>query len=156
MRKLLAVPVAVGLVLIPVVAFADGSGTSPLSNEELAWDTSSVTTTATSWASIPALSGQAGGCNVDGISVAVTVNVAGDPFELRVTDGSNVLEPSHATFFPPGSSAVETFSADFVGGQESNNTPLTTQVEWRLLDSSGSATLHAGSVVVLPGGSHCG
>jgi hypothetical protein len=102
------------------------------------------------------LGGLVGGCNVDGISVAVTLNVTGKPFEVRATDGSNILEPSYATFRPPGSSTVETFSATFVGGTETNNTPLTTQVQWRLLASGGSATLQGGSVVVLPGGSHCG
>ena len=155
MRKLLAVPVAVGLV-IPAVAFAGCQVTSPLSSQELAWDTTSVSTTSTSWASIPALSGLAGGCNVDGISVAVTLNVTGEPFELQVTNGSNTLNPSTATFFPPGSSTVETFSANFVGGQETNDTALTTQVQWRLVASGGSATLQSGSAVVLPGGNHCG
>jgi hypothetical protein len=156
MRKWLALPVAVGIVVIPLVAFASGSATSPLSNQELAWDTSQISTSSTSWASIPALGGLVGGCNVDGISVAVTLNVTGKPFEVRATDGSNILEPSYATFRPPGSSTVETFSATFVGGTETNNTPLTTQVQWRLLASGGSATLQGGSVVVLPGGSHCG
>ena len=156
MRKLLILPLAVALVLVPVVAFASGSATSPLSNEELAWSTSAVSTTTTSWASIPALSGQDGGCNVDGISVAVTLNVTGSPIEVRVTNGPNILNPSNAIFRPPGGSHVETYSADFVGGQEANNTPLATQVEWRLVSSGGSTTLKSGSVVVLPGGDHCG
>ena len=156
MRKLLAVPIAVGLVLIPVVAFASGSVTSPVSSQELAWETGPVSTATTSWVSIPALSGLAGGCDVDGISAAVTLNVAGDPTELRVTDGPNVLNPSTATFRPPGGSTVETFSANFVGGQETNHKSLTTQVQWRLVASGGSATLQGGSAVVLPGGSHCG
>src|ERR1700722_11255686 len=107
MRKLLVLPVAVGLILIPVVAFASGSVTSPVSTQELAWDTSALSTTTTSWTSIPALSGLAGGCNVDGISVAVTLNVDGGSFELRVTDGPNVLNPSKA-IFPPTGSPVQT------------------------------------------------
>jgi len=51
---------------------------------------------------------------------------------------------------------VETFSTSFAGGQETGNTPLTTQVQWRRVTGGGSATLHAGSVVLVPGGSHCG
>jgi len=156
MRKLLALPVAAGVVLLPVAAFASGSVTSPVSGQELAWDTSPVSTATSSWASIPALSGLSGGCNVDGISVAVTLNVTGKPFELRVTDGPNILNPSNTTFHPSGSSTVETFSANFVGGQELNNTPLAVEVKWRLVASGGSATLQGGSVVVLPGDSHCG
>lgn len=155
MRKLLVLPVVVVVVLIPVVAFASGSATSPVSTQELAWDTSAISTSSTSWTSIPALSGEAGGCNVDGISAAVTVNADGGAFELRVTDGPNVLNPSKAIFAPTGS-AVATFSADFVGGQETNNVALTIQVEWRLVASGASTTLKAGSVVVLPGGDHCG
>jgi hypothetical protein len=155
MRKLLALPFVLGLVLIPVVAFASGSVTSPVSTQELAWDTSAMSTTTTSWTSIPALSGMAGGCNVDGISVAVTLNADGGAFELRVTDGPNVLNPSKAIFTPTGS-AVATFSADFVGGQETNNEPLAIQVQWRQMTSGVTATLKDGSVVVLPGGSHCG
>jgi hypothetical protein len=114
MRKLLVLPLVVVVVLIPVVAFASGSGTSPVSTQELAWDTSAISTSSTSWTSIPALSGEAGGCN------------------------------------------VATFSAEFVGGQETNNEALTIQVEWRLVASGASTTLKAGSVVVLPGGDHCG
>jgi hypothetical protein len=155
MRKLLVLPVVVAIVLIPVVALASGSVTSPVSTQELAWDTSAISTTSTSWTSIAALSGLGGGCNVDGISVAVTLNATGGPFQLRVTDGPNVLMPTTTTFIP-ASSQVETFSADFVGGQELNNEVLATEVQWRLLDSGGSATLKGGSVVVLPGGSHCG
>jgi hypothetical protein len=156
MRKLLVLPVAVAFVLLPVVAFASGSTTSPLSTEELAWDTATVSTVNTSWATIPSLSNLVGGCNVDGISVAVTLNATGDPFELRVTDGSNILNPSFATFRPPGGADVETFAATFVGGQETNNKVLATQVQWRLVATGGSATLQGGSVVVLPGGDHCG
>ena len=156
MRKLLVLAGAAGLVLLPAAAaFASGSVTSPVSGQELAWDTTPVSTATTSWVSIPALSGLAGGCNVDGISVAVTVNVTGKPLELRVTNGPNTLNPSSVTF-RPGGTAVETFSANFAGGPETNNTPLVTQVQWRLVTVGGSATLHAGSVVVLPGDSHCG
>jgi hypothetical protein len=154
-RKLLALPVAAVLVLIPVVAFASGSTTSPVSTQELAWDTANISTSTTTWASIPALSGEAGGCNVDGVSVAVTLNVKGNPIELRVTDGPNILNPSFATFRPPGGAAVETFSANFAGGQETNNEALAMQVQWRLV-ASGQATLVGGSVIVLPGGNHCG
>jgi hypothetical protein len=153
---LLVLPVVVVVVLIPVVAFASGSVTSPVSSQELAWDNAKVSTATTSWATIPALSGLGGGCNVDGISVAVTLNLAGRPFELRATDGPNILNPSFATFRPPGGSTVETFSANFVGGQETNDHSLTTKIQWRLVTSGGSATLQGGSVVVLPGGGHCG
>ena len=156
MRKSLVLAGAAGLVLVPAVAFADGAVTSPVSGQELAWDTAPVATATTSWAPIPALSGLAGGCNVDGISVAVTVNVTGNPLKLRVTNGPNILNPSSVTFRPPGGSGVETFSANFVGGPETNNTPLATRVQWRLATAGGSATLHGGSVVVLPGDSHCG
>jgi hypothetical protein len=156
MRKLLTVPVAIGLVLVPAVALSGCLVTSPVSSQELAWDTTSVSTTSTSWASIPALSGQAGGCNVDGISTAVTVNVTGAPFELRVSDGPNILNPSTTTFLPSGRSTPETFSANFVGGQETGNTPLTIEVQWRLVTSGGTTTLQGGSAVVLPGDSHCG
>lgn len=155
MRKLLVLAGAVGLALVPVAAVADGSSTSPVSDQELGWDTSAVSTTTTAWAAIPALSGLAGGCNIDGISAAVTVNVTGSPVEVRVTNGPNVLNPSSATFGPPGS-GVETFSADFVGGQETGSTPLQVEVQWRLASGGGSAKLHGGSIVVLPGGSHCG
>jgi len=86
----------------------------------------------------------------------VTVNLTGKPAEFRVTNGPNILNPSSATLRPPAGSGVETFSASFAGGQETSNTPLTTQVQWRLVTGGGSATLHAGSVVVLPGDSHCG
>jgi len=156
MRKSWILIGAAGLVLLPAAAFADGSVTSPLSNQELAWGTAPVSTTTTSWAAIPALSGLAGGCNIDGISVAVTVNVTGKPVELRVTNGPNHLNPSSVTFRPPAGSGTETFSANFVGGQETGNTPLLTQVQWRLVAAGGTTTLRGGSVVVLPGGSHCG
>jgi len=49
---------------------------------------------------------------------------------------------------------VQTFSASFAGGQETNNTLLAAQVQW--LVTGGSATLHDSSVVVLPRDSHCG
>lgn len=154
MRKLLVLPVVVVVVLLPVVAFASGSVTSPVSTQELAWDTSAISTRSTSWTSIPTLSGLAGGCNVDGISVAVTLNADGGLFELRVTDGPNILNPTIATFIP-GGSQVQTYSADFVGGSETNNEALTTQVQWRVM-AHGGATVKRGSVVVLPGDSHCG
>jgi len=156
MRRSLVLGGAAGLVLLPAAAFASSAVTSPVSGQELAWDTASVSTSTTSWAPVPALSGLSGGCNVDGISVVVTVNLTGKPVELRVANGPNILNPSSATFRPPAGAAVETFSATFAGGQETNNTPLTTQVQWRLLTGGGAATLHAGSVVVLPGDSHCG
>jgi hypothetical protein len=155
MRKLLALPLAAVLVLIPVVAFASGSTTSPVSTQELTWDTAEVSTATTSWESIPALSGEDGGCNVDGISVAVTLNLTGKPIELRVTDGPNILNPSFATFRPPAGGGVETFSANFAGGQETNNQELVMQVQWRLV-ASGPATLQSGSAVIFPGGDHCG
>jgi hypothetical protein len=85
-----------------------------------------VTTTTTSWAPVPALSGLSGGCNVDGISVAVTVNLTGKPVQLRAVNGPNILNTSSVTFRPPAGSGVETFSASFAGGQETGNTPLTT------------------------------
>jgi hypothetical protein len=156
MRKSLILAGAAGLVLLPAAALASGSVTSPVSGQELAWDSTAVSTTTTSWASVPALSGLSGGCNVDGISAAVTVNVTGNPVELRAVNGPNILNPSSVTFRPPAGSGIETFSANFVGGQELNNTPLTTQVQWRLVTAGGSATLRSGSVVVLPGDSHCG
>jgi hypothetical protein len=156
MRKSLILAGAAGLVLLPAAALASGSVTSPVSGQELAWDSTAVSTTTTSWASVPALSGLSGGCNVDGISAAVTVNVTGNPVELRAVNGPNILNPSSVTFRPPAGSGMETFSANFVGGQELNNTPLTTQVQWRLVTAGGSATLRSGSVVVLPGDSHCG
>jgi hypothetical protein len=156
MRKALVLAGAAGLVLLPTAAFASGSVTSPVSGQELAWDTTAVSTTTTSWAPVAALSGLSGGCNIDGISVAVTANVTGKPVELRVANGPNILNPSSVTFRPPAGSGVQTFSASLVGGQELNNTPLTTQVQWRLVTAGGSATLRAGSVVVLPGDSHCG
>ncbi len=156
MRKSLVLVGAAGLVLLPAAAFASGSVTSPVSDQELAWDTAAVSTATTSWAPVPALGGLSGGCNVDGISVAVTVNVTGKPIELRTANGPNILNPSSVTFRPPAGSGVETFSASFVGGQELNNTPLTTQLQWRLVTAGGSATLRSGSVVVLPGDSHCG
>jgi hypothetical protein len=156
MRKSLILAGAAGLVLLPAAALASGSVTSPVSGQELAWDSTAVSTTTTSWASVPAMSGLSGGCNVDGISAAVTVNVTGNPVELRAVNGPNILNPSSVTFRPPAGSGIETFSANFVGGQELNNTPLTTQVQWRLVTAGGSATLRSGSVVVLPGDSHCG
>jgi hypothetical protein len=156
MRRTLILAAAAGLVLLPVAAFASGAVTSPVSGQELAWDTVAVSTATTSWAPVPALSGLSGGCNVDGISAAVTVNLTGKPAEFRVANGPNILNPSSVTFRPPAGAGVETFAASFVGGQETNNTPLTTQVQWRLVTGGGSATLHAGSVVVLPGDSHCG
>ena len=156
MRKSLVLAGAAGVILLPATAFASGSVSSPVSGQELAWDTAAVSTATTSWAPVPALSGLSGGCNVDGISIAVTVNVTGKPVELRAVNGPNILNPSSVTFWPPAGSGVETFSASFVGGQELNNTPLTTQVQWRLATAGGSATLHGGSVVVLPGDSHCG
>ena len=82
----------------------------------------------------------------------MTLNVTGDPVELQVTNGPNILNPSTAAFLPPGSSTVETFSAHFVGGSERNDTTLTTEVQWRLVASGGPATLQSGSAVVLPGG----
>ena len=156
MRKLLVLAGVVGLVLVPVVALADGSATSPVSGQELAWDSSVVSTTTTSWVTIPALSGLAGGCNVDGISATVTLNVTGKPFEVRVANGPHILNAPQAIFRPPASANTETFSADFVAGPNTDNTPLAVEIQWRLAASGGSATLHGGSVVVLPGDSHCG
>jgi hypothetical protein len=156
MRKSLALAGAAGLILLPAAAFASGAVTSPVSGQELAWDTAAVSTATTSWAPVPALSGLSGGCNVDGISVTVTVNVTGKPVEVRVANGPNILHSSSVTFRPPAGSGVETFSASFAGGPETNNTPLATQVQWRLVTGGGQATLHGGTVVVLPGDSHCG
>ena len=42
MRKWLAAPVTVGIVLVSAFAFAGCQVTSPLSTQELAWDTSSL------------------------------------------------------------------------------------------------------------------
>jgi hypothetical protein len=84
----------------------------------------------------------------------VTLNVRGKPFELRVANGPNILNPTLTRFEPPAGSVLETFSANFVGGQESNGFN-TVEVEWRLVATGGSATLQAGSVVVVPGSETC-
>ena len=55
MRKSLVLACAAGLVFLPAAAFASGSVTSPVSGQELAWDTAAVSTTTTSWAPVPAL-----------------------------------------------------------------------------------------------------
>ncbi len=73
MRKWLILAGAAGLVLVPAAAFASGSVTSPVSGQELAWDTAAVSTATTSWASVPALGGLSGGCNIDGITTWCTI-----------------------------------------------------------------------------------
>jgi hypothetical protein len=115
--------------LLPAAAVASGAVTSPVSGQELAWDTAAVSTATTSWAPVPALSGLSGGGNIDGISAAVTVNLTGTPVEFRVTSGPNMLNPSSVTFRPPAGGGVETCAASFAGGQETGNTPPTTQAQ---------------------------
>jgi hypothetical protein len=60
MRKSLVLAGAAGLVLLPAAAFASGSVTSPVSGQELAWDTAAVSTATTSWAPVAALCGGSG------------------------------------------------------------------------------------------------
>ncbi|HEY2174501.1 MAG TPA: hypothetical protein VGH85_11905 [Mycobacteriales bacterium] len=133
MKKWLAV---IGVILvavaIPAVAFAATGGfSSALDQQSSRWTTTAVTTSSTTFATVPGLSGPTI-CSQHQVTATVSVQLDGGPVGLQVRqDGGGLMQPGAVRFVPAGAQDSVSFTFVQNTGPFENNDHHSFAVEWR-------------------------
>ncbi len=161
MRKLITIGAAVAiLAAVPAVAVASSSSSSApapssgqhlysgINCQELAWRTTSVSTSSSSYSNMPGLTGSviSGG----GMIVNVSVVLSGGPVALRLTDtsvaGTLTVPPGRVNFSPASGRAALSFTWTDPGIAAASRYH-TINVQWRKTGTS-TVTLRRGDITV--------
>jgi hypothetical protein len=158
MRKLLLVLVGAAAVAVAVpLALAAGSGRAggDLDRQAAAWRTTPVSTSSTTWRTLPRLSFTSTAsrsntiCALHELSVSLSATLRGAPVQFRVLmDGGPILNPGPARFVP--GTQEQSFAATWVGraGTFEGLDRHALEVQWRSR-SGRPVTLVRGVVNVL-------
>lgn len=161
MRKFIPIGVAAAIVTaVPAIAVASTSSPSaPASSssqhlfseincQELAWRTTSVSTSSSSYVDVPGLKGSV--ISAGGMIVTVSVVLNGGPAALRLTDtsvaGTLTVPPGHINFNPASGSTSLSFTWTDPGIAAAAHVH-TIQLQWRKTATS-AVTVRRGDITV--------